>query len=79
MHGASHQMKEKKHSYTFLERAIDVSCGYKLLHTKVGNERAIIVPENVKDIYFSQNPEELRKLPYIRCILKKDIPEDWLE
>jgi hypothetical protein len=78
VHGASHNFKEKKHEYILLERAADVSAGYKLIHTKVGNEKAIIVPENTKDM----RPEEmqkLRNLPYIRFILKKDIPADLLE
>jgi len=78
VHGSSHDERTKKHEYVFLERAIDVSCGYKLLHTKVVNERAIIVPENVKDAYF-EDAEKLRTLPYIRFILKKGIPKDWFE
>jgi len=73
VHGASHRMKEKKHAYTLFERAVDVPCGYKLIHTKVGNEKAIIVPENTKDM---PDMEVLRKLPFIRFILKKDIPEE---
>jgi hypothetical protein len=75
IHGFAESEKEKKHEYTLQERAADVSCGYMLLHTKVGNEKAIIVPEDVEKNLMA-DVERFRKLPYIRYILKKDIPED---
>jgi len=77
VHGSSHDSKEKKHEYIFMEKYADVPCGYKLLGTEVGNEKAIIVPENTRDM----PPEEMQKirdLPFIRFILKKDIPEEFL-
>lgn len=75
VHGASHNSTTNEHEYILQERAADVSCGYMLLHTKVGNEKAIIVPEDVEK-KLVVDAERFRKLPYIRYILKKDIPED---
>lgn len=75
VHGARHQMEEKKHEYILQERYADVPCGYKLIHTKVGNEKAIIVPENTRDMH-PEEMQKLRDLPYIRFILEKDIPKE---
>jgi hypothetical protein len=77
VHGARHDSKEKRNEYTFQGRTIDVPCGYKLVSfsKKVGNEKAIIVLENIKDTH----PEEYdkpRQLLFIRFILEKDIPKD---
>lgn len=80
VHGLSHDIKEKKHEYVFLERGADVSCGYMLVSfdEKVGNEKAIIVPENTRDIH-PEEYDKLRDLPFIRFILEKDIPKDMLK
>lgn len=75
LHGARHQIKEKKHEYILQERYADVPCGYKLIHTKVGNEKAIIVPENTRDMH-PEEMQKLRDLPYIRFILENDIPKE---
>jgi len=76
VHGSTHDSNRKKHEYVLLERAADVSSGYKLIHTSAGYERAIIVPDNTKEI---PDMQRVRDLPFIRLILEKDIPKDLLE
>ena len=72
-----HSSREKREvEYVLQERYADVPCGYKLIHTEFGNETAIIVPENTKYDYDVQG---FRNLPFIRFILKKDMPKDLLE
>lgn len=75
VHGVSHDSRTNKHEYILQERATDVPCGYMLLGTEVGNERAIILPEALKNL--AVDTERFRKLPYIRFILAKDIPKEW--
>lgn len=88
VHGISIDLVENTYSYTLLERAADVSCGYKLIHTYnhpgIDNERSIIVPDEIEVLRGSSYEDtlkrvgKLRELPYIRYILKSDIPEDWI-
>jgi len=79
VHGFSHNIVENTYSYTLLERGADVSCGYKLIHTKIDNELAIIVPEETDTLHVWKRLDELREWPFIRYILKKDIPEKWIQ
>lgn len=56
------------------ESEANVSCGYKLIHTNVGNEKAIILPEDTNiDI---KKIQRVREIPFIRLILRKDIQKD---
>ena len=73
---------ENTYSYTLQERAAEVSSGYKLIHTNIDNEKAIIVPKEI-DVREGRSYEdklkrmdELRELPFIRYLLKSDIPEE---
>jgi hypothetical protein len=75
VHASSH--KENVHEYIFQERAADVPCGFRLSHTDVGNEKAIMLPENAKDTY--TYGEQIRELPYIRLILKRYMPAKLLK
>ena len=76
VHGASHDSRTNKHEYILQERAADVSSSYKLMDwtqpTKDKN-MIFIVPETLAD---GVSPEELKKLPYIHFILKKNIPQN---
>jgi hypothetical protein len=65
--------------FTLQELASEVSCNYRLTsyEPKVGKEKAIVVPDNLKRQY-DLAPEELRLLPFIRLILKDDIPKTCL-
>ena len=70
---------EKMYEYILQERAADVSCGYKKVDWRQPTQdktMVFIIPEDVKDLI---PPEQLRTLPYIRFILKKDIPETWFK
>ena len=80
VHGSSHDSIEKKHEYILMERYADVPCGYKSVSfsKEVGNEKAMILPINTKEMHPDEY-DKFRKLPFIRFILKKDIPEDLLE
>jgi len=75
VYGSSH--KENKHEYILMERAVDVSSGFKLVFTEIGNEKAMMLPLNTRSPH--DYAEELRKLPFIRLILKRDIPSRLLE
>jgi len=68
----SFSLEPNKVEYVLQERYIDVPCGYKLVNTNHENERAIIVPEIIGNIY--DNLDNFRKLPFIRFILEEDIP-----
>jgi len=66
-------------NYTFLERAVDVSAGYKSIDwtQPTGNEKMkFILPEDVKDLI---DPYELSLLPYRRLILRRYIPKEWFK
>ena len=80
VHGCSADFSKNTYSYTLLERAADVSCGYNLIHTDVDNEKAVIIPEDIEVMKGSyedhiKTMDKLRELPFIRYILKQDIPE----
>ena len=79
VHGFSFDIDENTYSYTLLERAADVSGGYKLIHTKNDNELAIIVPKEIDTLGVWNRLDEIREWPFIRYILKKDIPEKWIQ
>ena len=66
---SSQNSETDKHEYVLMEPAADVPSGYILIHTKVGNEKAILVPENAD----KSKVDEFRKLPYFRLISKKDV------
>ncbi len=72
-------MVENTYSYTLQELAADVSSGYKKIHTDIDNELAIIVPKDTDALDFWKRLDELRECPFIRYILKKDIPEKWIQ
>lgn len=65
--------------YVLQERSSEVPCRYKIIsfEHKFANERAILVPEDVRDIPRSQT-DMLRNLPFIRLILREDVPKGYL-
>lgn len=71
--------REQVRRFTLQEPASEVSCNYRLIsyEPKGGKEKAIVVPNNLKRQY-DLAPEELRLLPFIRLILKTDMPETCL-
>ena len=66
--------------FTLREDATTVSCDYRKIsyEPRIGKEKALVIPKNVRG-EFDIKPEELRLLPYIRLILKDDVPETCLE
>lgn len=65
--------------YIFKENPSKVRCSYKIINFehKFANEKAILVPEDVRDLPETQ-ANMLRDLPYIRLILIEDIPRGYL-
>ena len=65
--------------YVFQERSSEVPCRYKIMsfEHKFANERAILVPDDLRDIPRSQT-DMLRNLPFIRLILREDVPKGYL-
>ena len=65
--------------YVFQERSSEVSCRYRVIsfEHKFANERAILVPDDLRDIPRSQ-ADMLRNLPFIRLILREDVPKGYL-
>lgn len=70
----AYNTEARERKFILLER--DISSGYKslrIVNRKAGKDYHFLVPENIK----KGATEELEILPYIRFILKKDVPE-WL-
>jgi hypothetical protein len=65
--------------YIFQEKISRVPCNYKILSfdQKFSNEKAILIPEDVRELPISQM-HLLRDLPFIRLILRQDIPRGYL-
>ena len=65
--------------YVLQERSSEVPCRYKIIsfEHKFANERAILVPDDLRDIPRSQT-DMLRNLPFIRLILREDMPKGYL-
>ncbi|NHJ32641.1 MAG: hypothetical protein FK732_07255 [Asgard group archaeon] len=72
-------IKESLVEYVFHEKSSEVPCYYKAINKehKFGNERAILIPTDVRDIPSTQI-SLLRELPFIRLILREDIPKGYL-
>jgi hypothetical protein len=71
--------KKSRVEYVFQEKTSKVSCRYKSLRSeyKFGNERAILIPEDTRECPSNQL-NLLRELPFIRLILREDIPKGYL-
>jgi hypothetical protein len=56
-----------------------MKCGYKIISFdhKFANEKAILAPEDIVKLHDDQI-EILRRLPFIRLILREDIPKGYL-
>jgi hypothetical protein len=79
VHGFGGDNRTNKRYFILQERAADVSSGYKKVDwTQPTRDKtmAFILPEDIKDLI---PPEKLAMLPFIRFILKKDIPKEWFE
>jgi len=65
--------------YVLVEGSSEVPCHYKIIsfEHKFANERAILVPDDLRDIPRSQTGM-LRNLPFIRLILREDVPKGYL-
>lgn len=71
--------KENKIEYIFQEKTSKVPCSYKIISfdQKFSNEKAILIPKDVRELPINQL-HLLRELPYIRLILRQDIPRGYL-
>ena len=79
VHGFGYNKETNIHHFVLQEWGADVSCGYKLIDWRQPTQEktmVFILPEDVKDLV---PPEELTKLPFIRFILKKHIPQEWFK
>lgn len=72
-------ISENEVEYIFKEISSQVPCFYKILsfEHKFANEKAMLVPQDVRDLPERQT-NILRELPYIRLILREDVPKGYL-